>query len=223
MLSGEDGCGIKEVYFEFLELLGQKLDHVNEDKHWVLANVRKYIARSLYERLFPRRPTYSDLGAYYRLEALGWVGCREMNVAPENSEEALWQLAALRLRRIDEAKAHEDKLACIDECYGIVNHVLRLTSTGESVGADVVLPILIVVLIKAKPRRLHSSLRLIKQFTRIDGKHDFNIKTLELCLDFCRVVTPKELTGVSDEHFRARVEEREQASEIYFLRRRAFD
>jgi len=53
-----------------------------------------------------------------------------------------------------------DKLDCMIECFKIITQVLELASTKEGAGgADETLPIVIYVLLKAQPKRLHSNLK----------------------------------------------------------------
>jgi hypothetical protein len=207
-------------------VLSQRLDSVNDDKGVVLKSIRRYVARKIYEMVFPRRPTYKDLGIYYQLDSLAWVNCGHMFIGPEHSEEGLWQLASLSLAELDRAKTPEDQLAAIEDCFSKVYNILRLTSSAKTeIGADLVMPILVLVLIKARPKRLSSCLHFMRMFGRHEGRDDYNLLTLEGCLSFCQSaeLTRSKLRHVSEEEFRANVEQREQLNQIYFLRRRAFE
>lgn len=64
------------------------------------------------------------------------------------------------MNQIDNRLTPLEKLECMVECFKIITQVLELASTKEgSGGADVTLPIMIYVLLKACPRRIHSNLK----------------------------------------------------------------
>jgi hypothetical protein len=77
----------------------------------------------------------------------------------------MWEFAIKSLRDTDECMSPVEKLSCLIECITIIVNVLDLCSTsGSAVGSDDSLPIIIYVVIKARPRRLISNLNYIVKF-----------------------------------------------------------
>jgi hypothetical protein len=72
----------------------------------------------------------------------------------------MWEYAAMVLNEMDYRLTPLEKLDCIVECFKTITQVLELASSKEgSGGADETLPIMIYVLIRACPKRIHSNLK----------------------------------------------------------------
>ena len=63
-------------------------------------------------------------------------------------------------------RAPAEKLNCLLDCMSIIVNVLTLVSAGAGVSTDDSLPIIIYVVIKAKPKRMYSNLNYISKFRR---------------------------------------------------------
>jgi len=64
------------------------------------------------------------------------------------------------LNEMDNRITPLEKLECMVECFKTITQVLELASAKEGGGgADETLPIMIYVILKACPKRLHSNLK----------------------------------------------------------------
>jgi Vacuolar sorting protein 9 (VPS9) domain len=76
-----------------------------------------------------------------------------------NSIECLVYLSIV-FNMMDNRMTPLEKLECMVECFKIITQVLELASAKEGGGgADDTLPILIYVMLRACPRRMHSNLK----------------------------------------------------------------
>jgi hypothetical protein len=49
-------------------------------------------------------PTYDDLGLYFRLKTLDWVGYEHLKIDQFLRVDGLWDIAAKQLKKIDKMK-----------------------------------------------------------------------------------------------------------------------
>jgi hypothetical protein len=70
------------------------------------------------------------------------------------------------LHKIDIYKTPRDKLITIINCCKIVSSMVQNSSKGDNIptGADDFLPVLIYIIIKAKPKNSYSNIEFIKDF-----------------------------------------------------------
>ncbi|KAJ0972147.1 hypothetical protein J5N97_020106 [Dioscorea zingiberensis] len=137
-----------------------------------LEAVEKHIMIKLFSRVFATSPedAEADLRVSKKILLLQHFVKPDHLDMPENFQtEASWWHAAKELKMMGAFRSPHQKLLCIMNCCHAINNMLLndLVPTNHTpTGADVFLPILIYVTIKANPPQLHSNLKFIQLFRR---------------------------------------------------------
>jgi hypothetical protein len=134
-----------------------------------------------------------------RLGALSFVGFRHMELPlPPAHLLPGWRLAARCLRAMGGYPAPGDKLACVMNACRALSAALALAAEARGerasgVGADDFLPGLILVVIKAAPPRLYSSVAYMADYLRpskLAGEQGYFLTALGSAVAFLRHVSP---------------------------------
>jgi hypothetical protein len=63
---------------------------------------------------------------------------------------------------MDEEKSPYGKVRCISSAYKIINNSIAFCSGKDDAGSDDIIPILIYVIIKSRPKRIFTNIKYIK-------------------------------------------------------------
>eukprot|EP00419_Tripos_fusus_P024248 CAMPEP_0172699982 /NCGR_PEP_ID=MMETSP1074-20121228/30582_1 /TAXON_ID=2916 /ORGANISM="Ceratium fusus, Strain PA161109" /LENGTH=535 /DNA_ID=CAMNT_0013521281 /DNA_START=62 /DNA_END=1666 /DNA_ORIENTATION=+ len=162
------------------------------------ANATEGLEKFLLSRLYPKvfATDSADRAADARLRrqlvGLSWVELSHLGVPPVDA--SLLPRGVSELRNIDQYKAPRDKLVCILNACRVITDILRRTRRGQSglqgkrpLSADDFLPLLIFLLIRANPPRLHSNAEYIATFrhpSRLVGEDAYFVTTLLSAKEF---------------------------------------
>lgn len=105
-------------------------------------------------------------------------------------------MAQKELCRMDDYKAPRDKMVCVLNCCKIINNILQLKANKAS-GADEFFPMLVYVIISAKPLNLYSNMRFIQRFRneyKLSGEPGYYFTTLQGAIEFVGKLSPENLT-----------------------------
>ncbi|EDV27970.1 uncharacterized protein TRIADDRAFT_21521 [Trichoplax adhaerens] len=136
----------------------------------MMDKIEKFLTVSLYKYLYNQKDSEDQIKndlIKERIESFQWITLRhlELEVTLDNVEVAtLLSKAIQEISRMHSSLAPEDKLSCNTKCCRTVISMLQVCS-ATSVNADVFLPALIYVLIKANPINLQSDIQYIMRFT----------------------------------------------------------
>mmetsp|Transcript_39057 Transcript_39057/g.34741 ORF Transcript_39057/g.34741 Transcript_39057/m.34741 type:complete len:425 (-) Transcript_39057:1022-2296(-) len=167
IVEGKDKHGVSDgitfYYNRINSCVKNKFKNVEDDEHDLIMNeIENYICKRLYTKVFPTTESALDNNFWKRCKVLEWVTFDHLEIISRNRCEEMWGYAANVMNQIDNRLTPLEKLECMVECFKIITQVLELASTKEgSGGADDTLPIMIYVLLKACPRRIHSNLNFI--------------------------------------------------------------
>ncbi|CAD8056666.1 unnamed protein product [Paramecium sonneborni] len=226
VISGEDKAGVKNAYFEFIQALANYLKEKNEmkiDEVQMMDMLEKYVSKRVYDKVYPKERTYKDAGLYFRIKSLEWISYDHLEIIKQNRVDEMWDLAVEALLNIDNCKTAVNKLEAIITCSKIMNDVLKLTSLKEeATSADTVLPILIYILIKAAPQRLHSNLNFVQIFldkSKNVSQQGYCLTQLQLAIQWLEEVDHK-LLKMDQLNFLETITKAEIRYGIHYLKRR---
>ncbi|KAM0946433.1 putative VPS9 domain, RABX5, catalytic core helical domain-containing protein [Dioscorea sansibarensis] len=137
-----------------------------------LWGLEKYVMMKLFNRVFAASPedAEADLRISKKILLLQHFIKPDHLDLPGNFQiEASWLNAVKELKKINAFRSPHEKLQCIMNCCHAINCMLLEVSKSANrtpVGADVFIPILIYVTIKANPPQLHSNLKFIQLYRR---------------------------------------------------------
>lgn len=138
-----------------------------------------------------------------------WIEGRHLDLADRflRNGEAFVKLASDELSKINHYRAPRDKVICILNCCKVIFGLLRQTNSEES--ADGFLPILIYVVIKARPKDLISNVNYVQRFRnpdRLHGETGYYLSSLIGAISFVESLDRSGLS-ISNEEFERNVEQ----------------
>lgn len=203
----DDPFNVGGAFFDYINLVKNVLleERLSEDDiDTTIEEIEKHITSSMYNHIFPNKASIEDTNLHNRTLELDWVKPEHMDIDPSNRNEDMWLFAIEALKNIDSYRAPSDKLNCLGDCMSIVVNVLSLMSTGSGgVGTDDSLPIIIYVVLKAKPERLYSNLNYISKFrhhTKMIGLKGFVFQQFQSAATFIESLDYRSLTISSEEY-----------------------
>ncbi|KAL9249109.1 Vacuolar protein sorting-associated protein 9A-like protein [Drosera capensis] len=134
--------------------------------------LEKYVMTKLFTRCFASLP--DDVKADEQLSekmalVQQFIRPEHLDIQPTFQNETSWLLAQKELQKINMHKAPREKLVCILSCCKVITNLLvnaSIAMNENPPGADVFIPVLIFVTIKANPPHLHSNLLYIQRYRR---------------------------------------------------------
>lgn len=205
----DDNYNIANAFFEYLQTVKElvRKDLNNEDHiEMVIEEIEKHITSSMFLYIFPKFASESDQKLYFRTIEHEWVKPEHLDIIPSNRNEAMWKFAIAALQNIDVYRSPAEKLNCFVQCMSIIVNVLSLMSnTGSGVGTDDSLPLIIYIVLKAKPKRFYSNLNYILKYrhqSKMIGLKGFVFQQFQSAASFIEGLDEKCLTIDKNEYFR---------------------
>lgn len=209
----EDLFNVGGAFFDYLVIVKDiiKKDlQSEEDIEMAVEEIEKHITSSMFQHIFPKIASENDRKLYNRTLIHDWVKPEHLDIIPAHRNEAMWKFAIEALQNIDNYRAPADKLNCFVNCMSIIVNVLSLMSSGGGgVGTDDSLPIVIYVVLKAKPTRLYSNLNYISKFrhqSKMIGLKGFVFQQFQSAASFIEYLDQTSLT-ISPEDYNKNIKE----------------
>lgn len=128
--------------------------------------------------------------------SLGWITPKMLNINTKLVNDHLWSLARSHIERMDNERCPNEKIKCIQRAYSILNNCIMFCSgKNEGAGVDDIVPIMTFILIKAKPKRIFSSMNYIRVLTnpsKMIETQGFLLTQIEMCVNFVMNASFKE-------------------------------
>jgi len=136
----------------------EELDIMNE-------GLEKYIISKIYPCVFSPDPEdlEKDKLLHSRIQQLSFITPEHLEISPKHTSNHLFSIAEKELQNIGKFKVPRDKLVCIMNACKIIYNILNQVN-GSPAGADEFLPLLILIVLRANPPRLHSNIKFISRF-----------------------------------------------------------
>lgn len=135
-----------------------------KDRQNAKEGLEKFVTSKLYSTVFgcEDRDAREDAAIDRCIRRLSWMRFDHLDI-PEIPEADTLDLAAQELKKINRIKAPGEKLVLIINCFRVIISILEYTGKTSQTkpSADDILPLLIIVLVKANPPNLHSNLEYI--------------------------------------------------------------
>ncbi|KAL2315905.1 Vacuolar protein sorting-associated protein 9a [Schizosaccharomyces pombe] len=141
-----------------------------------------------------------------KMELFQWITEENLDIKKQKSSSKFFKLAADELRRINDYHAPRDKIICLLNCCKVIFSYLRNVVKEES--ADMFVPILIFVVLQARPAHLVSNIQYIQRFRspeKLTGEVMYYLSTLMGAMSFIETLDCSSLT-ITEEEFNAQIE-----------------
>ena len=194
--------------------------------------VEKLIMNRLYEFCFPpeaqnrftgRLPSalskdlIDDAALATQLEKFSWIlgvhldvdldGLSEKKRTSSGDEIDYMEYASRELKKINKYRAPRDKIICILNACKILFSLLRVTD--QETNADAFIPLLILVILKAKTKNLISNLHYIERIRGENwlnhGETSYYLSTMQGAIAFIQNIKREDLT-IERSHYDAHIE-----------------
>ena len=165
-LKMEENIGLVDtinVYFKELknaiknDILLSKL--TIEEFYQVLYGLENYILKKLYQKFYPTKQSKVDKFIYKKCSKLSFI--KPDNIIKDkkfkNLNENLLKISIEYVKEMDNNKTPMDKINCFGKAMNFLSNSMEFNSGKADFGVDDLLPLLIYIVIKAKPERLDTN------------------------------------------------------------------
>mmetsp|Transcript_4038 Transcript_4038/g.14397 ORF Transcript_4038/g.14397 Transcript_4038/m.14397 type:complete len:389 (+) Transcript_4038:261-1427(+) len=131
--------------------------------------LEKYLMTKLYVHTFTVCPADAEreVSLAHKMMSLKYIRPEHLDIPAHFRNESSWLLAQNELRKMNSYKAPRDKLVCILNCCKVITNLLNVSAgSGSPAGADDFLPVLIYIVIQARPQSLHANLQYVQRYRR---------------------------------------------------------
>lgn len=184
----------KEASFSYRvqKFLIEVMKEIREHPQWKNASelemdnaregIEKYVMTKLYSKVFS--PTVEDLTIDNEIAMRFSLFSKRIepshldldpNLVTDNESAAIdpsiaaqIKKAITELKKINSYKTPRDKMICISNCCKLVINILSTYYPREQISADIFLPVIIYLVMKANPPHLHSNLKYISEYRNPD-------------------------------------------------------
>jgi hypothetical protein len=91
-----EDVGVKQVFFDFirycsdLALSQEEYAEFSDDTAWLEETLEQKLSKKLYDRLYPKDPSYEDVAFYLRLKTLDFVTYSHLKIKECLRNDKMW-------------------------------------------------------------------------------------------------------------------------------------
>ena len=130
-----------------------------EEFYQVLYGLENYILKKLYQKFYPTKQSKVDIFIYKKCSRLSFI--KPDNIIKDkkfkNINENLLKISIGYVKEMDNNKTPMDKINCFGKALNFLSNSMEFNSGKADFGVDDLLPLLIYIVIKAKPERLYTN------------------------------------------------------------------
>ncbi|OLL26046.1 hypothetical protein NEOLI_004072 [Neolecta irregularis DAH-3] len=175
--------------------------------------MEKLVMNRLYNTTFPpvsapanNDDLHKDIVLKQKIDILSWISEDHLEIPKTDLNDRFLSLAKQELLKINSYRAPRDKIICILNCCKVIFGLLRHAGKDES--ADIFIPTLIFVVLRANPENLVSNLQYIYRFRNLEklkGEAEYYLSSLMGAISFIENLDRSSLS-ISQEDFDRNVE-----------------
>ncbi|KAI8967830.1 hypothetical protein BDF20DRAFT_899482 [Mycotypha africana] len=172
--------------------------------------MEKLVMNRLYNVTFSPRTMddkEKDNILHHKIKIFRWIREEHLDIPVTADNPSFLTFAEAELLKINNYKAPRDKLICILNCCKVIFGLIKHMNVNEG-GADIFLPLLIYVVIRANPPRLISNVQYISRFRNpehLKAEAGYYLTNLMGAIEFIQTMDVNSLT-ISKEQFDANIE-----------------
>jgi hypothetical protein len=205
----DDPEKISQAFFKYIAILREEVakrfpKKSPEDQDKLAEELESYILRKMFSEVFPSWASHSDTVLHHKTLELDWLQPEHLDIPP--GDLSMWRSAIDSLSRIDLYMSPVEKLNCLVEFLTKTVDLLFLYSFKEVVSADDSLPVVIYLLVKSHPPRMHSNINFISKFRhqrKLLADSGFCFSQIQSAIAFIEQADGSSLT-ISPEEFDSR-------------------
>ena len=208
ILSFQEKVGIRNGLNKYLDIIKEKLTTYNiKNLNAIMEKIYDYIMEKIYDKCCPSEPSNYEKEIFIKCMSLNWVEQHHLTFIKEelflgNSEKDISNYIKL----FQQEKSMRKKLLIFEK---INNSLLLLVKYGKTpkkdleIGVDDIIPILIYLVIKAKPVIFFSNLRFIEIYkgNTKDKKLDVQFTWWKIAYEGINNMNHKDFKDITPEEF----------------------
>ena len=177
-----------------------------EEFSQVLYGLENYILAKLYNKIFPTIKSKQDNFIFKKCTRLSFI--KPTNIIKDkkfkNISEKLLKISIQYIKEIDYKKTPMDKINTFGKAMNFVSNSMQFNSGKKEFGVDDLLPLLIYIVIKAKPENLYSNYNYCLLYLNRDlnkSKYGSILTQIGLILNLIKNMKYNDLNNVTKEQF----------------------
>lgn len=181
-------------------------DVVRTDEQNVRDNAIQFLFSHLHTHIFPSEPTEADQQLSRQIGQLSWLEPRHLDISPVFVEMPQIERAMLLLRGLRTLRSPGEMLDSLAMAFrGLTESACVFSQAGiaegndDALGADVSLPLFILVILRANPPMLESVLTYIERFTpkaQLLTEEGYAHVQARAAVSFAQNATARDLAGL---------------------------
>ena len=167
-------------------------------------DLENYILLKLNQKIFPIKPTKSDEFIHKKCERLNFLKPENVITDKKMINENLLLTVTEYINKMDEKYTPVDKINMFGKAFQILQNSMTFSSGKSDLGVDDVLPLLIYVMIKAKPKMIYTNYTFCKYYINpeLDKKqYGFLLMQIGVVIKIISNMKYTELKDVTEEEF----------------------
>ncbi|OWB68043.1 hypothetical protein B5S30_g3414 [[Candida] boidinii] len=147
-----------------------------------------------------------DKKFYENVRLFDWITLKHLDVPIKiDPESTFLKLASNELTKINDYKSPRDKIICLLNCCKVIFGLIRQQKKQHKLeeNADSFVPILIYVILQAKPKYLPTNVSYIERFRSSEfliGETSYYVSTLQIATNFISTIDKSLLTITNEEY-----------------------
>mmetsp|Transcript_34456 Transcript_34456/g.60444 ORF Transcript_34456/g.60444 Transcript_34456/m.60444 type:complete len:967 (-) Transcript_34456:1807-4707(-) len=208
----DDPEKISRAFFQYITILREEVakkfpKKTPEEHDKFTDDLESYILRKMFSEVYPSWASHDDANLHQKTLELDWLEPIHLDIP--RGDPTMWNASLSALQRIDICMSPLDKLACLVEFITKTVNLLFLYSCKEVISADNSLPVIIFLLVKAQPTRIHSNINFITKFRhqrKLLADSGFCLSQIQSAIAFIEQAD-KSCLSITEEEYDTRVAE----------------
>ena len=186
----------------------------SSDELWsICIELENYILNRLYDKIYPTIESNKDKFIYKKCSRLSFI--KPENYIKDNIKinENLLNFSIEYINNMDKKHTPVDKIKMFGKAFGLLQNSMTFSSGKSELGIDDVLPLVIYVILKAKPKMINTNFNFCKYFINPElEKKQYGILMIQIGMAI-KIINEMKYTdfiGITEEQFGTDKEEQPQ-------------
>ena len=189
----------------------EEKDIPTECKQIAKNSIYNFILKDICVKLSHQKAIKEDISFHNKCISLSWIEPENLDISNEIVDESIFEKIIFHIKRMDNIRTPEDILNEFGLAVQLINS-LYIFMSDKSAEANDLLPVIIYLIIKARPERMIFNLKYISFFfdnSNLKGALGYNLIQAKSAVKFINQLGPKE-TKLSEQEFRKKCSEVEK-------------
>ena len=206
--NSKDIPNILNKYFKDIKNLVKKekiISKYSSDELWSIGiELENYILHRLYDKIYPKLESNKDKFIYKKCSRLSFI--KQQNYIKDNIKisENLINIAIEYINKMDQKHTPVDKIKMFGKAFGLLQNSMTFSCGKSELGIDDILPLLIYVILKSKPKMINTNYNFCKYYINPElEKKQYGILLIQIGMAIKVICEMKytDFIGITEEQF----------------------